>query len=512
MQRCRAGSEAAFAEIVARHEAALRRHCARILGRSAAEDAVQDAFVSAWIALRANASVSELRPWLIVIARRKALSLKRRSRHTSELTDAIPAARSCAQDAAQAACARDALAALAALPETQREALIGSALHGRSGTQLARQLGVTEPTVRQLVFRARDQLRRAMPSCVAPPLAFLRLIRRAAATAGRTATAPGAFAAGTALKAAAVLVVGAAAVGAGETLNPGGHGARPPAGHTRAAATRQSFASARRARPRSGSPGAERRHPLSLSPPPPVRRHGGTGSPATPSAASMPRTPSAVAVAPVRAQAEHGGGLAASPAARVLRLDPAVGGMAGRVHGPDPVTAKTVGPLVSSLVGSATPKTLDAVARALAVTAQAATSAGQTLVDDVPAVVNATTHVAQAVLASAQSAAAALQGAQTVVTGMAAPALTGLEGVVVQSPGATGASGPPQVPGLDGVVQSLGATGVSGALQVPGLDGVVQSLGATGVSGALHVPGLDGVVQSPGPTGASGPPRVPGIG
>ena len=93
VQRCHAGSEAAFAEIVERHEAALRRHCARILGRTAAEDAVQDAFVSAWIALRANASVSELRPWLMVIARRKALTLKRRSRYTSELTDAIPGAR-----------------------------------------------------------------------------------------------------------------------------------------------------------------------------------------------------------------------------------------------------------------------------------------------------------------------------------------------------------------------------------------------------------------------------------
>ncbi len=310
VQRCHAGSEAAFAEIVERHEAALRRHCARILGRTAAEDAVQDAFLSAWIALRANASVSELRPWLMVIARRKALTLKRRSRYTSELTDAIPGARSCAQDAAQAARAREALVALAALPVTQREALIGSALHGRSGTQLARQLGVTEPTVRQLVFRARDQLRRAIPACVAPPLAFLRLIRRAGAAAGRAATAPGSFAAGTVLKAAAVLVIGAAAVGAGETLTSSGHIARAPAEHAGAgmAAPSQSFASATRSVPRPASPAPERGRSRSL-PPPSVHR-GSAGSRAVPSVPSVPRTTSAAAVAPVSAQEEHGGGLA----------------------------------------------------------------------------------------------------------------------------------------------------------------------------------------------------------
>jgi len=448
VQRCRAGSEAAFAEIVARHEAALRRHCARILGRSAAEDAVQDAFVSAWIALRANASVSELRPWLMVIARRKALTLKRRSRYTSELTDAIPGARSCTQDAAQAARAREALAALAALPATQREALIGSALHGRSGTQLARQLGVTEPTVRQLVFRARDQMRRAMPACLAPPLALLRLIRRAGATAGRAATASGSFSAGTVLKAAAVLVVGAAAVGAGETLNSSPHVVRAPAGHARAgvAATSHSVATARRSLPRPASLIAKRGHSRPLSPPP-VHHGGAAASPAISPVASMPRTTSAVAVAPVRPQEQHGGGLATSPAAPVRRLDRAVAGVAAHVRGTDPVIEKTVEPLVHSPVGSAAHTTVDGVAGALAATAQTATSAAQTLAAQLPAVVNATTQVAQGVLASAQSAGAAGQGAQTGVTGGAAPVVSGLDGAV-QNVGTTGASGAVHVPGI----------------------------------------------------------------
>ena len=454
VQRCRAGSEAAFAEIVARHEAALRRHCARILGRSAAEDAVQDAFVSAWLALRANASVSELRPWLMVIARRKALTLKRRSRYTSELTDAIPGARSSAQDAAQAARAREALVALAALPSTQREALIGSALHGRSGAQLARQLGVTEPTVRQLVFRARDQMRRAMPACLAPPLAFLRLIRRVGASAGRAATAPGPFATGTVLKVASVLVVGAGAVGAGETLTSGSHVLGAHSGHARAGlvATSHSVASARGSLPGATSLTAKRRHSHPLSPPP--VQHVEAGSPAISSVTSTPRTTSAVALAPLRSQEQRGGGIAASPAAPVRRVDRAVAGVGAHVREIEPVIEKTVKPpLVNSLVGSAAHTAVDGVAGALAATAQTAASAGQTVAAEVPAVVNATAQVAQGVLASAQSAGAAVQGAPAGVTGV-----TGVTGVAA-----------PVVSGLDGVVQNLGTTGASGTVHVPGI-------------------------------------------
>ena len=441
VERCRAGSEAAFAEIVTRHEAALRRHCSLILGRSAAEDAVQDAFVSAWIALHGNASVSELRPWLMVIAHRKALSLKRRSRYTSELTDAIPGARSSAQEAAQAARAREALAALATLPATQREALIGSALHGRSGAQLAHQLGVTEPTVRQLVFRARDRMRRAIPACAAPPLAFLRLIRRATAGAGRAASAPGSFAAGTVLKAGAVLVIGAAAVGAGETLDSSRHGGRAPAVVAPSATT---FA-VRHAAASPASPAVERGHTRSGSRAPSVR-HRAAGSPAAPSSTSLRRTP-AVAAAPARAQPEHGGVLAATAAsAPARRVDPVVASVAAHVRGADPAVTQRVAPLVNSL-GSAGRTTVAGVTGALGVVVQTVAGAGQTAVSGVQAVVNATTSVAQGALTSVPSAGATVQSGQTGVTGVAAPMVSGLGGVV-QGLGATGASGPLHIPGI----------------------------------------------------------------
>jgi hypothetical protein len=94
---CRAGSEKAFATVVTRYETALTCHCARVVGHSAAEDAVQEAFVAAW-----------------------ALNARARTPYAAELSDAIPGVRSGADEAADAARAREALAALAALPTNQR--------------------------------------------------------------------------------------------------------------------------------------------------------------------------------------------------------------------------------------------------------------------------------------------------------------------------------------------------------------------------------------------------------
>ena len=67
--------------------------------------------------------------------------------------------------------ARDALSGLAALPERQREALLRVAVEGRPQGEVARELGVSEGAVRQLVHRARLTLRAAATAVVPLPLA-----------------------------------------------------------------------------------------------------------------------------------------------------------------------------------------------------------------------------------------------------------------------------------------------------------------------------------------------------
>ena len=208
VERCHHGSEAAFTTIVERYRGALTRHCSRIVGRGAADDAVQDAFIAAWASLGAGTEVQELRPWLFTIARRKALTTRSRQRNTVELAETLAASRSSADEADVAAQAQATLAAVAGLPDAQREALVRSALFGHSGTQIAHALDVPEPVVRQLVFRARASVRAAAAACLVPPLTLVRLLRRAIGVAGRTGGLAGKLAVpGTLLKVGAVMTI-----------------------------------------------------------------------------------------------------------------------------------------------------------------------------------------------------------------------------------------------------------------------------------------------------------------
>ena len=66
---------------------------------------------------------------------------------------------------------RQTLTGLAALPDRQREALLQIAIEGRSQDEVARELGVSEGAVRQLVHRARLTLRAAATAVIPMPLA-----------------------------------------------------------------------------------------------------------------------------------------------------------------------------------------------------------------------------------------------------------------------------------------------------------------------------------------------------
>jgi RNA polymerase sigma factor (sigma-70 family) len=190
VELARSGEERAFELIVRRHRKALVGSCRRLgLGEARAEDAVQQAFLSAWLALRRGDEVRELRPWLARIAHNKAVNLLRAGRHAENGGDQLfeqPAPRGGVDDALAL---RQTLAAVAALPERQREALLLSAVDGRSYEEVASELGVSPGAVRGLLHRARATLRGAVGA--ASPLALARWasgwLRRASVPAGRAA-------------------------------------------------------------------------------------------------------------------------------------------------------------------------------------------------------------------------------------------------------------------------------------------------------------------------------------
>src|SRR4051794_14526658 len=144
----RAGSEPAFEAIVARYRGQLLRYCRRTLPEARAEDAVQQAFLSAFRAMRRDDAHIDLRPWLYRIAHNTALNVLRdRGLRHGQLDERIDGVERPDQAMERRQGLRDALAAIKALTERQRDAMVLRELEGRSYEQIAGELGVTRGAV-----------------------------------------------------------------------------------------------------------------------------------------------------------------------------------------------------------------------------------------------------------------------------------------------------------------------------------------------------------------------------
>jgi RNA polymerase sigma factor (sigma-70 family) len=168
----RAGHERAFEALVRRYRGPLLGYCRRLLlSEERAEDALQQALMQAWLALRAGTEVQNAKAWLYRIVHNSALNALRVSGYDfCTLSESLSGADAPQEDLDRRIAVREALAGLAALPEMQREALLRTAVEGSSHRETARELGVSEPALRGLVYRARAALRAAAGAIVPPPL------------------------------------------------------------------------------------------------------------------------------------------------------------------------------------------------------------------------------------------------------------------------------------------------------------------------------------------------------
>ncbi|MEA2273490.1 MAG: hypothetical protein QOI98_2198 [Solirubrobacteraceae bacterium] len=233
----RGGSERAFEAIVERHRRPLTRYCGRLVGDSRAEDVVQEVFVKAWTAMRAGPEVVDLRPWLYRIAHNTSLNALRKSGYDYvELHESLRTshAEPEAEQERRAVVLRT-LSGVAALPAAQREALLRTAVDGLSQEEVAHELGLSEPAVRGLVYRARETLRAAATALTPPPL--LNWLLGMGGSGGGTpriaelvAGGGGTAGAGLMVKAGALIGAGAIATGAAslQPLSPR-HGTAPAA-------------------------------------------------------------------------------------------------------------------------------------------------------------------------------------------------------------------------------------------------------------------------------------------
>lgn len=170
-RRAASGDEAAFSEIVRRHQGAVYRLCKRYLSPADAEDAAQEAFVRAFTRRTDLDPTRPVLPWLLTVARNLAIDRIRRHQASPtappvENPDAhadehAPSAEDAAIRAQRTARLRQ---GLAELPEGPREAVMLFHVEGMAYKDIATSLEVPVGTVMTWLHRARARLAKSLAS------------------------------------------------------------------------------------------------------------------------------------------------------------------------------------------------------------------------------------------------------------------------------------------------------------------------------------------------------------
>jgi RNA polymerase sigma factor (sigma-70 family) len=239
----RDGHDQAFVAIAHRYRRELMAHARRGAPTDRAEDIVQQAMLSAWSALTHRADVLDVRAWLHRIVHNAALRLAQRGDQHDELSEALAGASRTDTMVELRLDARDALTALAGLPDAQRRALELTALGGSSGRDAAAALGVSEGALRKLLHRARATLRTGVAALIPPPLLTWSLGGGGSPAAAHiTELGAGAGLATAAIKVGTTVAVTASIIGGTSQLLPNGHHHHIQPRHGQAAAPGRSVA------------------------------------------------------------------------------------------------------------------------------------------------------------------------------------------------------------------------------------------------------------------------------
>jgi len=156
----RAGNDDAFSVIHDRYRQRLFAYVRQMLGagsRQDAEDVLQDVFVRAYGALRADNRDVLVRAWLYRVAHNRCIDVLRRP--VPPAAEIFEMSRKPLHDPIEEAQRRDDLKRLVrdvgALPEQQRSALLMREIDGMPYAEIATALGVTVPAIKSLLVRAR---------------------------------------------------------------------------------------------------------------------------------------------------------------------------------------------------------------------------------------------------------------------------------------------------------------------------------------------------------------------
>ncbi len=170
--RIRSGDARAMEALMRRHNRVLFRTARAILRDDAeAEDAVQEAYMSAYRALPSFRGESKLSTWLVRIVANEALMRRRRTARSAEVIPMESTEHSEPQTTDDAGPEQETLrgqmrqileARIDRLPDDYRAVFVLRALEELTVEETAAALGITEPTVRTRYFRARSLLRESL--------------------------------------------------------------------------------------------------------------------------------------------------------------------------------------------------------------------------------------------------------------------------------------------------------------------------------------------------------------
>jgi RNA polymerase sigma-70 factor (ECF subfamily) len=174
MERIGTGDHAAFRQLVERHQDAVIGTVAKMLGNaSESEDIAQQVFLRIWRHAKRYRPDAKFTTYLFTItrnlvfnetrrrSRKKEISADEREENSHQLIEANP---DCQPDAEllQAELQRAVDAAIAALPETQRMAVVLRRYEQLSYEEIAAVLKLSVSAVKSLLFRARTTLRESL--------------------------------------------------------------------------------------------------------------------------------------------------------------------------------------------------------------------------------------------------------------------------------------------------------------------------------------------------------------
>jgi RNA polymerase sigma-70 factor (ECF subfamily) len=179
MSRVSAGDMAAFEALVERHQTLVAGTVGRMLGHNSdVEDVAQQVFVRVWKSAGRYVPRAKFTTWLLKITRNLVFNeLRRRKRHPMTSLQNEPDGdemqlkdeRATGPDAALLETELQGAieSAIAALPETQRMAVVLRRYEELSYEEIAEVLDQSVPAVKSLLFRARTELRERLRNYLA---------------------------------------------------------------------------------------------------------------------------------------------------------------------------------------------------------------------------------------------------------------------------------------------------------------------------------------------------------